>query len=319
MRWIAPGKKPMTQPMTEFQTDLLRCLANRPHHISPKWFYDTRGSQLFEQICELPEYYPTRTEMALLARHASDIAGLIGPEAEVVEFGAGASRKVRLLLDALESPTRYVPIDISGEHLLACASALKADYPALDVLPVVADFTHGVELPERVGRRVGFFPGSSIGNFEPDHARQMLKEFAAQLTGGCLLIGVDLLKEPHILHAAYNDSAGVTAAFNLNLWTRSNREAGADFNTSQWAHSAFYNAPLQRIEMHLVSRCAQQVRVAGRSFRFDEGDSVHTENSHKYSIKGFQDLACSAGWTPQSVWTDPAQSFSIHLLRCDQR
>lgn len=309
----------MNRPKTEFQTDLLRCLGKRPHHISPKWFYDTRGSQLFEQICELPEYYPTRTEMALLESHASDMAQHIGPQAEVVEFGAGASRKVRQLLNALESPSRFVPIDISGEHLLASVAALRADYPCIEVLPVIADFTQGVELPAPVGRRVGFFPGSSIGNFEPEHARRMLQEFAAQLTGGCLLIGVDLLKDPAILHAAYNDSAGVTAAFNLNLWSRANREAGADFNTSQWVHSAFYNAPFQRIEMHLVSRCAQQVRVAGQCFSFDEGDSVHTENSQKYSIKGFQDLAGTAGWTPQAVWTDLAQSFSMHLLRCDQQ
>lgn len=305
--------------MTDFQADLLTCLSNRPHHISPKWFYDPRGSQLFEQICELPEYYPTRTEVALLERHACDIAEYIGRNAEVIEYGAGASRKVRLLLGALESPSRFVPIDISGEHLLASVSELKAQYPAIDVMPVIADFTQAVELPPARGRRVGFFPGSSIGNFEPAHARRMLQDFATMLTGGWLLIGVDLLKEPQVLHAAYNDRAGITAAFNLNLWTRANREAGADFDTSKWMHSAFYNPPQHRIEMHLVSRCAQQVRVAGHAFTFEEGDSVHTESSYKYSIFSFQSLARTAGWTPQTVWTDPAQSFAVHLLRCDQR
>jgi dimethylhistidine N-methyltransferase len=304
--------------MTEFQAALLTSLSTRPHHVSPKWFYDTKGSQLFDQICELPEYYPTRTEVALLERHAGDVARYIGRNAEVIEFGAGASRKVRLLLGALESPSRFVPIDISGEHLLASVSELKAQYPGIDVMPVIADFTQSVELPSPRGRRVGFFPGSSIGNFEPEQARHMLRDFATMLTGGWLLIGVDLLKDPQILHAAYNDSAGITAAFNLNLWTRANREAGADFDTSMWMHSAFYNPPHHRIEMHLVSRCAQQVRLAGQSFTFDEGDSVHTESSYKYSVASFQDLACTAGWTPQAVWTDPAQSFSVHLLRCDQ-
>ena len=305
--------------MNEFQKDLLACLSTRPHRISPKWFYDTMGSQLFEQICELPEYYPTRTEMALLERHASDIAKHIGRDAEVIEFGAGASRKVRLLLDALESPSRFIPIDISGEHLLASVAELKARYRGIDVLPVIADFTQSIELPSPRGRRVGFFPGSSIGNFEPEHAQRMLQDFASVLTGGWLLIGVDLVKDPQKLHAAYNDSAGITAAFNLNLWTRANREAGADFDTSRWMHSAFYNAPHHRIEMHLVSRCEQRVSVAGQSFTFDEGDSVHTESSYKYSLNGFQDLACAAGWSPQAVWTDPTRSFSVHLLRCDPR
>ena len=305
--------------MNEFQKDLLACLSTRPHRISPKWFYDTMGSQLFEQICELPEYYPTRTEMALLERHASDIAKHIGRDAEVIEFGAGASRKVRLLLDALESPSRFIPIDISGEHLLASVAELKARYRDIDVLPVIADFTQSIELPSPHGRRVGFFPGSSIGNFEPEHAQRMLQDFASVLTGGWLLIGVDLVKDPQKLHAAYNDSAGITAAFNLNLLRRANREAGADFDTAMWMHSAFYNPPLRRIEMHLVSRCKQPVCVAGQSFTLDEGGSIHTKNSYKYSVTGFQALACAAGWTPQTVWTDPDRTFSMHLLRCDPR
>ncbi len=305
--------------MNQFQTDLLACLSTRPHRISPKWFYDTMGSQLFEQICELPEYYPTRTEVALLERHASDIARHIGRDAEVIEFGAGASRKVRLLLDALESPSRFIPIDISGEHLLASVAELKARYRDIEVLPVIADFTQSVELPSPRGRRVGFFPGSSIGNFEPQHAQRMLQDFATLLTGGWLLIGVDLVKDPQQLHTAYNDSAGITAAFNLNLLRRANHEAGADFDTAMWMHSAFYNPPHRRIEMHLVSRCEQRVSVAGHSFTLDEGDSIHTENSYKYSVPGFQALACAAGWTPQAVWTDADRTFSMHLLRCDSR
>jgi len=301
--------------MSDFTAELVAGLTARPRAIAPKWFYDTTGSQLFEQICRQPEYYPTRVELALLDRHACEIARHIGPDAEVVEFGAGAVRKVRLLLAALQTPSRFVPVDISGEHLLGAVSLLRAERPGLEVRPVIADFTQVVELPSPRGRRVGFFPGSSIGNFEPSQAIHLLQRFGAMLTGGWLIIGVDLVKEPEILHAAYNDRAGVTAAFNLNLWARANREAEADFALANWSHSAFYNAPQRRIEMHLVSRCAQRVTLAGQSFDFAEGDSVHTENSYKYSVAGFQDLASAAGWEPRFVWTDRERRFSIHLLR----
>ena len=253
--------------MSDFTAELVAGLSARPRAIAPKWFYDTTGSQLFEQICRQPEYYPTRVELALLDRHACEIASHIGPDAEVVEFGAGAVRKVRLLLAALQTPSRFVPIDISGEHLLGAVTLLRAERPDLDVRPVIADFTQVVELPSPRGRRVGFFPGSSIGNFEPSQAIHLLQRFGAMLTGGWLIIGVDLVKEPEILHAAYNDCAGVTAAFNLNLWARANREAGADFALANWSHSAFYNAPHRRIEMHLVSRCAQRVTLAGQAIR----------------------------------------------------
>ena len=298
-----------------FADELAAGLQARPRAVAPKWFYDAAGSDLFERICELPEYYPTRTEFALLDRHAEAMAGLIGPGAEIVEFGAGASRKVRVLLDALAGARRFVPVDISGEHLVAAAAQLRKDYPSLEVLPVVADFTAAeAALPAPIGRRVGFYPGSSIGNFDPDEAFGLLRRFATWLGGGGLLIGVDLVKDPAQLHAAYNDTQGVTAAFNLNLWARANRELGADFDLGAWTHSAFYNPPVSRIEMHLVSRRVQTVRFGGRLFDFAEGDSVHTESSYKYTVESFQALARRAGWLPRKVWTDAARRFSIHWL-----
>ncbi|MES3015340.1 MAG: L-histidine N(alpha)-methyltransferase [Pseudomonadota bacterium] len=308
---------------SEFARDLLAALARRPRSIAPKYFYDAAGSALFDRICELPEYYPTRTELALLATHAPEIARCIGPDAEIVEFGAGSSRKVRLLLDALQRPRRFVPIDISGEHLHSAAAALRADYPALDVQPIAADFTRPLELPgalDRSARRVGFFPGSSIGNFTPDEGLRFLRQAAEWLRGapgapaGGMLVGVDLVKDPARLHAAYNDAAGVTAAFNLNLLARANRELGANFDLDAFAHYAFYEPTRQRIEMHLVSRRAQQVRVCGHDFGFDEGDTLHTENSHKFSVAGFRALARRAGYRPGPVWCDAERLFSVHWL-----
>lgn len=298
-----------------FVRALIEGLSARPRRLSPKWFYDAAGSALFDRICGLPEYYPTRTEMALLDRHAPEFAARIGPGAEIVEFGAGSSRKLRVLLGALSSPAAYLPVDISGDHLMQEAAALQADHPRLDVRPQVGDFTApDFELPPPEGRRVGFFPGSSIGNFEPAEAEALLRRFAGWLRGGALLIGVDLVKTPALLHAAYNDAQDVTAAFNKNLWARANREAGADFDLSAWAHYAFYNAPLQRIEMHLVSLRAQTVHVAGRSFDIAEGDSVHTENSCKYTLAGFRDLAARAGFDTLQTWTDAQRRFSLHWL-----
>jgi dimethylhistidine N-methyltransferase len=297
-----------------FARELLAGLQALPRSVSPKWFYDAIGSQLFERITELPEYYPTRTEIALLRRHAPEMAECIGPGAEIVEFGAGASRKVGPLLSALAGPRRYLPIDISGEHLEQAAQTLRQEHPGLAVLPVVGDFTHDLELPAPAGLRVGFYPGSSIGNFDPAQAQRLLRRMAAWLGGGGLLIGVDLVKDPALLHAAYNDAQGVTAAFNLNLLARANRELGADFELAQWAHSAFYNPPRSRIEMHLVSRCRQTVRLCGERLEFAEGDSVHTESSFKYTVESFQRLAQAAGWTPRAVWVDDARWFSLHWL-----
>ncbi|GAB3246012.1 L-histidine N(alpha)-methyltransferase [Chitinimonas naiadis] len=297
-----------------FAADLLQGLQARPRRISPKYFYDAAGSGLFELICELPEYYPTRTELAILTRHAAEMAQHIGPNADIVEFGAGASRKIRLLLDALDHPQRFLPVDISGEHLQEAAQRLRGDYPGLTVQPLVGDFTQGVDLPPAVGRRVGFFPGSSIGNFEPREALQLLQYMAAELVGGGLLIGVDLVKAPAILHAAYNDAAGVTARFNKNLLARANRELGADFDLDAFHHYACYNPLLQRIEMHLVSAARQSVRICGERIPFAEGDSLHTENSYKYTVAGFQALARNAGFQPEAVWTDAAHGFSVHWL-----
>ena len=302
---------------SEFASDMQRALSAGTRSISPKYFYDARGSQLFDAICELPEYYPTRTELQLMRRHAGEMAAQMGTRAEIVEFGAGSCAKVQLLLDAMERPARYLPIDISGEHLAAAATELRAKYPALDVQPVVADYTTRLLLPARLpdaGQRVGFFPGSTIGNFLPSEALHFLQVAGQVLRGGALLLGVDLVKEPAVLHAAYNDAQGVTAAFNLNLLARANRELGATFAIDQFAHSAFYNAPLQRIEMHLVSRCRQQVTLGGRTYEFAEGETLHTENSYKFTVEGLQALATRAGFRAGPVWTDPQRMFSLHWL-----
>ena len=305
---------------SEFARDLMAGLARTPRNVPPKYFYDAAGSALFDGICELPEYYPTRTELRILAERAPEIAAQIGPRAELVEFGAGSLTKVRLLFDAFnaeDAPRRYLPIDISGEHLEGAAERLRADYPELVVQPIVADYTMPLVLPATgagVGQRVGFFPGSTIGNFHPEEALSFMQLAARLLRGGGMLVGVDLVKEPSRLHAAYNDAQGVTAAFNLNLLLRANRELGADFDLDAFGHYAFYNPLLQRIEMHLVSRRAQTVNIGGERFDFFEGESIHTENSHKFTVEGFRALAVRAGFRPGPVWTDEARLFSVHWL-----
>lgn len=301
----------------DFARELLQGLRAPVRSLSPKFFYDRAGSALFDRICELDEYYPTRTECALLQRHANEMAECIGAEAEIVEFGAGSLRKIRLLLPALHHAARFVPMDISTEHLDASAAALRRDWPALSVQPLALDFTQPLTLPALAPparRRVGFFPGSSIGNFSPAEAQQFLARCALLLRGGGLLVGVDLIKDPARLHAAYNDAQGVTAAFNRNLLVRANRELGADFDVEAFDHCAFYNAPLQRIEMHLVSARDQVVSVCGERFRFEHGRTLHTENSYKYSVEGFRRLARAAGFTPAALWTDAGQRFSVHWL-----
>jgi dimethylhistidine N-methyltransferase len=309
---------PMLQlvPNDGFAHDLHQALRQRPRGISPKYFYDAAGSALFEQICELPEYYPTRTEVALLQTHAAEMAALMGPQAQLIEYGAGSLRKIRLLLARLQAPHSVVPVDISGHHLLAACQALQRDHPALQIHPVVADFTRPHDLPARPagGRRVGFFPGSSIGNFGPEQALDFLCMAAHELRGGGLLIGVDLIKEPALLHAAYNDSQGVTARFNLNVLERARRELGAEFDAAGFAHSAFYNAPLQRIEMHLLSLRRQIVDLDKQIYEFEAGETLHTENSHKFSVTGFQALASQAGFKAATVWTDARDWFSLHWL-----
>lgn len=300
-----------------FHADMLAALEGPTRSISPKYFYDVQGSALFDAICALPEYYPTRTELAILQRCAGEVAAMAGARAELIEFGAGSLHKVRLLLDALVRPARYVPVDISGDHLEAAARRLRGDYPGLDVRPLVGDYTQALLLaapPPGAGMRLGFFPGSTIGNFDPADALRFLRGAARLLRGGALLLGADLIKDPAVLHAAYNDCAGTTAAFNLNLLVRANRELGTDFDLQGFAHGAFYNSPLRRIEMHLISRQRQTVRLGGRSFSLQHGDTLHTENSYKFSIDGLRALAAEAGFTPGPVWTDPQQLFSVHWL-----
>jgi dimethylhistidine N-methyltransferase len=300
-----------------FLADMQAALAQPVKSISPKHFYDARGSALFDHICDLPEYYPTRTEVSILQSHAGDIAQRIGPHAEIIEFGAGSLRKVRILLAALDAPERYVPIDISGEHLRSAADTLHAEFAGLDISPLVADYTQDWMLPamsRSAHRRVAFFPGSSIGNFTPAEARQFLARCARALGAGALLLGVDLIKHPDILHYAYNDAQGVTAAFNLNLLERANRELGANFKLLQFAHSAFYNAPQQRIEMHLISTCQQTVRVGDAVFGFEEGETLHTENSHKYTIDSMHRMARDCGLAPGPVWADPLRAFGLLWL-----
>ena len=305
-----------------FAHDMHQALAKRPRAIAPKYFYDAQGSALFDQICDLPEYYPTRTETALLRDKAAEIAAQIGPRAELVEFGAGSMTKVQLLLDALLAAgtpaARYVPIDISGEHLNAAALQLQRTNPGLRVEPVVADYGLPFELPPLLTgsvQRVGFFPGSTIGNYTPPDAIEFFKMAARVLQGGALLIGADLIKEPSVLHAAYSDGQGVTAAFNLNLLARANRELGTNFNLALFAHSAFYNAPLQRIEMHLMSLCKQSVAMDDQHFEFEEGETIHTENSYKFTVDGLRNLAKAGGLQAGVVWTDAERRFSLHWLK----
>jgi dimethylhistidine N-methyltransferase len=251
-----------------------------------------------------------------LQRHGAEFARLIGPDVEIVEFGAGSAEKIGILLAALDRPRAYVPVEISGESLSGLVARIRGDHPALDVRPLLADFT--APLPPALftpaARRIGFFPGSTIGNFTRAEARDFLASAARLLKGGGLLIGVDLVKDPAVLHAAYNDSAGVTAAFNRNLLVRANREAAANFDLTRFAHYAPYNVEKRRIEMYLVSTAAQLVRVGGRPIAFAEGEAIHTESSHKYTLEDFRSLAVQAGFAPRAVWTDPNRLFSVHWL-----
>ena len=308
----------LAPPLVSMRDEVVGDLRRGEKRLSSKFFYDRRGSELFDEICTLPEYYPTRTEMAIMRTHRAAIADALGPDCVVVEFGAGSSEKVRLLLDSLEAPVGYMPIDISKTHLKAAADKLAHDYPDINVTAVCADFTSRLDLDARApmaGRLVGFFPGSTIGNFTPEDARAFLADAASLLgPGGGMVIGVDLKKDPAILHAAYNDSRGVTAAFNLNILDHINREIGADFDPARFRHYAFYNLRLSRIEMHLVSTGPQVVTVAGEPFAFGEGESIHTENSYKYTVEEFEDLARSAGFRPVTCWCDDAPLFSVHFL-----
>lgn len=291
--------------------------AQQPKRIPPKFFYDRRGSELFEVICELPEYYLTRTESAILHYYAEDIARCVQSDCLLVELGSGASKKIRLLLDILH-PAAYLGIDISREFLLKSTRRLACDYPWLEVHAACLDFSRPFRLkwyPKELNKLV-FFPGSSIGNLEPEAAAIFLKQLRPLLEpDGALLIGVDLKKAPLILHAAYNDAQGITAAFNLNLLHRIQRELDTDLMPERFEHSAFYNQPAGRIEMHLVSRERQRIRVEAAHFSFEAGEPLHTENSYKYSLEEFHRLAAYAGYWPEKAWTDARQWFSVHYLR----
>src|SRR5476649_2531391 len=299
-----------------FAGEVLEDLSQHPKRLSPKYFYDATGSELFEQITLLPEYYPTRTELGILRDRRSEIAAFIPKGAALVEFGAGATTKVRRLLDECAFGA-YVPVDISGDFLKVQADALREDFPGLQVYPVAADFTAPFALPDAVKEmpKVGFFPGSTLGNFEPHEACGFLRS-ARDILGkdAQMVIGVDLEKDERVLYDAYNDAAGVTARFNLNVLERINRELGGNFDLSAFTHRAIYNRERHRIEMHLISRKAQSVRILGRSFAFRSGESIHTESSYKYSLDRFTALARGAGWTPKASWTDKAGMFSVHAL-----
>jgi dimethylhistidine N-methyltransferase len=296
--------------------EVLQGLAARPRRIAPKFFYDERGSRLFDAICELPEYYPTRTEMGILESCAGDVARLAGPDTTLIELGSGASRKIRVLLEAVR-PRGYLGIDISRAFLRQSVERLAHDYPWLDAHAACTDFMQDFELPDVAGngRKLAFFPGSTIGNFEPDEALAFLRRVRRMVQpDGALLIGVDLKKDPGILHAAYNDSAGITAQFNRNLLQRLRDELGAEVSPQNFLHRAFYNILRGRIEMHLVSRCAQDIRLCGRRFHFEPGEGIHTENSYKYSPEEFHALARAAGLRPCQAWLDERRLFSVHYL-----
>jgi dimethylhistidine N-methyltransferase len=348
-----------------FMRDVIAGLTARPKRLSPKYFYDEAGARLFEEITALPEYYPTRCELEILRERAFDIARFFpagsaskrlpakpardadplsqktpqrneseqvpaseGTGTALIEFGSGSSKKVRILLAAAPTIAAYVPVDISSQMLVQEADELRRDYPRLEVLPVEADFTQPFALPAAVAgtAHAGFFPGSTIGNFEPHEACAFLRHAGRMLgRGASLIIGVDLVKDPNVLNAAYNDAAGVTARFNLNLLARINRELDGNFDLASFSHHAFYNSERHRIEMHLASNKRQKVRVAGRIIEFRAGETIHTENSYKYSLESFAALARGSGWTPVSVWTDAsgrlrpsstgyAGNFSIHAL-----
>ncbi len=298
---------------------VLAGLAQRRKAIPCRFLYDARGSALFEAICELPEYYLTRTEIAILEAHAAEIAALVGPRCQLVEFGSGASRKVRILLQAMASPAAYVAIDISREPLCRAAEGLAAAFPDLPVFAVCADYTRPLDRaslpPPDGGRRLGFFPGSTIGNFAPAEAVEFLAG-CRRVVGpeGAILVGADLQKDPAVLNAAYNDAQGVTAAFNLNLLLRLNRELGADFDLRRFAHDACYDEAAGRVQIHIRSLADQIVTVAGRAVPLSAGERIHTEDSYKYTIAGFHRLAARAGLRAVRTWTDDAGDFSVHFL-----
>ena len=307
----------------QFLKDALDGLRSTPKTLPCKYFYDKCGSELFDQICGLPEYYPTRTEAGIMADHIAEMAAVFGPDSLLIEYGSGSSTKTRILLDHLPQIAGYVPIDISREHLYQTAESLTAAYPHLDILPLCADYTQSFTLPAAnrpASSRILYFPGSTIGNFHRPEAALFLKRIAEVCgPGGGLLIGVDLRKSADVLEPAYNDAQGVTAAFNLNLLRRMNAEIGADFALDGFAHSAFYDAQIGRIEMHLLSLNAQTVHLGGEAIHFAEDETIWTECSYKYGLPEFAALAASAGFQVRRVWTDAEQKFSVQYLTVTEK
>jgi L-histidine N-alpha-methyltransferase len=299
-----------------FRRDVIAGLSLPRKALPPKYFYDARGSRLFEAICGLREYYPTRAELQLMRQHMGAIARFAGRGCALIEYGSGAGRKSRLLIEALR-PSAYIPVDISDDALRGAAERLRRRFPRLAIHLVHGDFSRPLRIPmaQAKGRRVVYFPGSTIGNLTPAEAHAFLRATRRQVgPGGAMLVGVDLKKDVALLHAAYNDAKGVTAAFNLNLLARINRELGGDFALRRFRHYAFYNASLGRIEMHLVSRARQTARVGRARFAFEAGESIHTENSYKYSVDEFRALARRAGFRPAQVWLDRRGLFAQHGL-----
>jgi L-histidine Nalpha-methyltransferase len=334
-----PDTMGQTTFSNEFERDVVLGLKNSPKRLSPKYFYNERGSELFEKICSTQEYYPTRTEIKILENSIDEISRYLGPDCLLFEFGSGSSTKTRILLDHLQKLAGYLPIDISGEFLLQTAARLRSVYPAIPISPIIADFSKPLDLsksmarsggnPEKAGRnsgssvvlptarrRTGFLPGSTLGNFAPEDACRFLAS-TADLLGqdGYLLIGLDLVKEVSILEAAYNDCEGVTSEFNLNVLHRIKEELGASVEVESFSHKAFFNPAESRIEMHLYSRKEQNFEVAGETISFHEGESIHTENSYKYTPERFEMLANNAGFELVKTWTDPQKYFGVFLLK----
>jgi len=307
---------------SDFLSDVIAGLSSEPRTLPCKYFYDERGAALFQKICEQPEYYITRTEIDILDRHRAEIAANLGPQIDLIGLGTGSGTKTRILIEALEKPAGYIPVDISEKQLRKSTALFHKIFPDLEILPVCADYLQPVKLPStrrKAARNVVYFPGSTIGNFEPDEATQFLRRVAKVCRhGGALLIGVDLRKDRDVIEAAYNDTAGVTAQFNLNLLARANRELGADFDLQHWQHRAIYNSDAGRVEMHLISQIDQAVHVADRTFEFRSGEKIITEFSYKYSPEGLADLARKAGFEFQKMWADDARLFGVFYFTCSR-
>jgi dimethylhistidine N-methyltransferase len=294
---------------------VLEGLNERPKRISPVWFYDERGSCLFDEICDLPEYYVTRTELSIMREHLPEMAALIGPRACVIEPGSGTSLKTRLLLDALDRPDVYVPVDVAQEHLIEAVGQLRSEHPGLLVHPICADFTAPFSVPESgCANRVVYFPGSTIGNFDRHEAIRLLRQLREATQARAMLIGADLAKDPRVLVPAYDDAEGVTASFNLNALEHLNDRIGADFDPAEFRHRAVWNPAESRIEMHLVSQQWQRVNVGDAAVEFARGEALVTEHSHKYTLESFAALARAAGWRVERVWMDSQRWFSIQWL-----